>query len=593
MKLRYSLPVGLATVCAWLLYGADSSKQWSSDVQIRAMQDELARSKTLALSNLDKPYFIQYTSADSEEFTASASLGGLIGSSSTHVRQPRIDFRVGGYDFDNTNSIYSGRASFGLFPLDDNYRAMRSILWLASDSLYKSAADQISRKRTVLREIADPDKTPDFAPATPVQIVQPPATAKVDERLWQDLVRKLSAVFANHPSITASQVRFRTISSTYRLVNTEGSVLRVPQQLSDLTVTASALAPDGTRVWNHQLLVGLVPSHLPGPETLQALAQRTAEETELLLKAPKGEEYAGPVLFEGDAAAQMMGQVLTDAVRLPRKPLAPPGSNSPNTQMIESVWATRLGSKVVPEWLSIIDDPTQEKFEGAPLAGYYRVDDEAVPVGPLTLVDKGVLKGFLLSREPVRKFNGSNGHGRLPGRFGSEEAVIGNIFVEAQGGVPDDQLRQRLIDKVKAAGLKYGMIVRRLDFPSTSNFQELQSLARQMQKSGFSRTLNAPLLAYKVYADGREELVRGLRFGEFSAKDLRDIAAVSSRRYVFNYVNNGSSLNLVDAGSDATSSSVVAPSMLFDSVDLAPAENEGGRPPTVPPPTLVSQLSSH
>lgn len=142
---------------------------------------------------------------------------------------------------------------------------------------------------------------------------------------------------------------------------------------------------------------------------------------------------------------------------------------------------------------------------------------------------------------------------------------------------------------MKSAGLKYGLIVRRMDFPSTSNFQELQSLARQMQKSGFSRTLNAPLLAYKVYPDGREELIRGLRFGEFSAKDLRDIAAVSSRRYPFNYVNNGSSLNLADAASDATSSSVIAPSMLFDSVDLAPAESEGGRLPTVPAPTLVSQ----
>jgi hypothetical protein len=256
--------------------------------------------------------------------------------------------------------------------------------------------------------------------------------------------------------------------------------------------------------------------------------------------------------------------------------------------MIDSVWAARLKSKVVPEWLSLIDDPTQQTYEGTALAGQYRVDDEGVPVERLVLVNKGVLERFLLSRQPVRKFSGSNGHGRLPGRFGSEDAVIGNLFAEAQGGVPEDQLRQRLIEKVNSAGLKYGLIVRRLDFPSTSNFQELQSFARQMQKSGFSRTLNAPLLAYKVYPDGREELVRGLRFGEFSAKDLRDITAVSSRRYVLNYVNNGTSLNLADAGGDATSSSVIAPSMLFDSVDLAPAESEAGRLPTVPPPSLVS-----
>lgn len=568
---------------------ADLPKQLASDVQIRAMQDELTRSKTLALPNLDKPYFLQYTTSDTDEFVATASLGGLITSNAVRVRQPGVQIRVGSYDFDNTNSVYSGTGRFGLFPLDDNYQAMRSILWLATDSLYKSSADQISRKRTALREIADPDKTPDFSPAKPVQIFEPTPSVKVNGEHWQDLIRKLSGVFAARPSVTTSQVRFRSISSTYRLVNTEGTILRVPQQLTDVSITASAFAPDGSRVWNHRFLTALIPSELPSDSEIQAAAEKTAAETESLLKAPKAEEYAGPVLFEGEAAAAMMAQVLTDALRLPRKPLAPPGSNSPATQMIESVWATRVGSKVMPEWLSVTDDPLQEKFNGSVLAGQYRVDDEGVPAQPLVLVDKGVLKNFLLSRQPVRKFNGSNGHGRLPGRFGNQEAVIGNLFVEAQGGVPEERLRAQLMEKVKTAGLKYGLVIRRLDFPSTSNFQELQALARQMQKSGFTRTLNAPLLAYKVYPDGHEELVRGLRFGEFSAKDLRDIAAASDQRYVLNYVNNGTSLNMADVASDATSSSVIAPSMLFDSVELTPAENEAGRLPTVPPPSLTLQ----
>jgi TldD protein len=137
--------------------------------------------------------------------------------------------------------------------------------------------------------------------------------------------------------------------------------------------------------------------------------------------------------------------------------------------------------------------------------------------------------------------------------------------------------------------LKYGLLIRRLDFPSTSNFQELQQLARQMQKTGVARTLNAPILAYKVYPDGREELVRGLRFGEFSAKDLRDVAAASNRRVVLNYVNNGSSLNIADSGSDATSSSVISPSLLFESVELVRAEGDSGRPPIVPAPILAER----
>jgi hypothetical protein len=204
-------------------------------------------------------------------------------------------------------------------------------------------------------------------------------------------------------------------------------------------------------------------------------------------------------------------------------------------------------------------------------------------------VDKGTLKSFLLSREPVRDFNASNGHGRLPGAYGFEEAVIGNLFVESSKTVKQAQLKTQFLQKVKDAGLKYGVLIRRLDFPSTAGMEEVQSFARQVQKGGYSRTLNAPLLAYRVYLDGHEELVRGFRFRDFSAKDLRDLAAASDERYVYNYVNNGSSFNYADSGTDATTSSVICPSLLFDSLEMARAENEPGKKPTVAPPVLIAQ----
>jgi TldD protein len=150
-------------------------------------------------------------------------------------------------------------------------------------------------------------------------------------------------------------------------------------------------------------------------------------------------------------------------------------------------------------------------------------------------------------------------------------------------------MKVKLLEMVKAAGLKYGLLIRRLDFPSTASIEELQSIGRQLQKSGYARTLNSPLLAYRVYPDGREELVRGLRFRDFSAKELRDIAAASDHPYVLNYINNGSGFNHLDSGSDATSSAVVCPSLLFDSVDLARSENEPGKLPSVAPPLLVAQ----
>ncbi|HMJ60331.1 MAG TPA: hypothetical protein VK493_01165, partial [Bryobacteraceae bacterium] len=111
----------------------------------------------------------------------------------------------------------------------------------------------------------------------------------------------------------------------------------------------------------------------------------------------------------------------------------------------------------------------------------------------------------------------------------------------------------------------------------------------QLQKSGYARTLNSPLLAYRLYPDGREELVRGLRFRDFSAKELRDVAAASDRPFVLNYINNGSGFNHFDTATDATSSAAVCPSLLFDSIDLARSENEPGKLPSVAAPALAAQ----
>ena len=247
------------------------------------------------------------------------------------------------------------------------------------------------------------------------------------------------------------------------------------------------------------------------------------------------------------------------------------------------------GSKVAPDWLGLVDDPRERSFKGQTLAGQYDVDDEGVAPERLTLVDKGSLKAFYLSREPVRAYNASNGHGRLPGPFESEEAVMGNLFVQAEKPRAEAELKAALLAKVKAAGLKYGVIVRRLDFPSTSSLEELQSLALQAQKDGYSRTITPPILAYRVYPDGHEELVRGLRFKEFSAKDLRNMDAAGDQPYVLNFVTNGTSFNVADSGSDVTISSVICPSLLFDDVDLSRGEMETANAPIVPPPALTAQ----
>lgn len=191
-------PLSLTALSLVLLTGAaqvhaaDAVAEARKDVQLRAMLDEMARAKTLHLNNLDTPYFVEYDSGDTEESLISANLGGLLVSNRSHFRVPRLQVRVGDYKFDNSNSIFSGFPRMGLLPIDDDYTVFRTSFWLATDNMYKAAADQMTRKRNALREIADPDHTPDFAPATAVQILQNAPKLDLNQQKWEEALRKAS-----------------------------------------------------------------------------------------------------------------------------------------------------------------------------------------------------------------------------------------------------------------------------------------------------------------------------------------------------------------------------------------------------------------
>jgi hypothetical protein len=563
------------------------SNDIAKDVQLHAMMDELARAKTLQLSSLDKPYYISYSSDDADIVTANASLGGLLVASRNRLRQPHIHVRVGDFNFDNTDSVLSQPASgAGTLPVDDNYGAIRGVFWLATDSYYKRATEDITRKRNMLRERSDVEKVADYSPQKPVQMVKPVPVLKIDPAKWNDTVRKLSARFVQHPDIASSAVNLRAISSTYRLVNSEGTVVRVPEEFTDLQIRMTTLLPDGTVVWNHAFVTAEHPDGLPDEQQLAKAVDAVASETDGLRQAPLAEEYSGPVLFEGQASAAMLAQVLQDGLRELRKPVTPANKS---LAMLESPWAARMGTKVTPEWMSVVDDPSATTFNNQPLLGHYLSDIEGVPGEKVVLIDKGTLKGFLMTRQPVRNLSGSNGHGRLPGLFGAALPVPGNLLVSADQHVSEAQLKAKLLEIVHTAGLRYGMIIRKLDFPSSAPVTQLQHVIRQIQGSGVSRSITPAILAYRVYPDGREELVRGVRFKEFSAKDLRNIAAASDTPYVLNYVNNGSSFDWIDTPGEATVSSVVAPSLLLESIDLDRARDDLQRPPIVPPPAFVAK----
>jgi TldD protein len=570
---------------------AAKEKLLKSDVLFRALSDELERSRTLELNGDLKPYFISYAAEDTYIFQATASLGGVLDSGLTHLRPVTVRIRVGDYKLDNSDAIFSGQLRSGVLPLDDDYFALRSSLWLSSDQIYKRATEELTLKKNILRDSQNPEHGPDFAPAAPVfRVDEAVSTTDLDQKKLTVETTRLSGRFASHPDVLSSSVTARRIISTTRYINTEGTVTRMADQFADVLISGRLLTSEGVSLHNSILLTAQRLSDLPDESEIARQVDQVATELEDLRKAPQAEDYSGPVLFEGQAAAGMFATTLFDALYLPRKPVAPAGQES---RQIEGVWSNRMGSKVLPEWLNVYDDPAQRELRGAPLAGHYEVDDEGVPAQKVAFVEHGQLKNFLLSRTPVRDFVGSDGHARLAGPYGSAKPVFGNLFVEAEHTETQAALKAKLIDMVKANGQQFGIIIRRLDFPSTADIGEIQQTMKQLARLGSTRSIPPPILALRVYLDGHEELVRGLLVKDLSARDLRNVVAAGDTPYVLNYLNTGAKFGWLDGSADACLSTVVAPAVLFDSLDLARSEEEGNKPPVVPAPDLepISKLS--
>ena len=551
----------------------------------KAMHDEMDRATKLTLANLEAPYFVEYVVAEQETFAVNANLGGLTSRRRERFRLPEVKLRVGDYKFDNSNYSGSGfnfgsRYDLERFPLEDNYPLLRRYLWLMTDSAYKSAVEAISRKRAALRNMQQGEQLNDFAHVEPVKSIRPIKRLAIDEEQWANRVRTLSTIFAGYPGVKTSAVEFDGSEGGFSLVNSEGSEVREPESVAYVRARATAQASDGMTMRDSVTFHGVGVERLASETEMRRGITALAENVVALANAPKGEDYSGPVLFEGVAGAQVFAEVLGRNLTVNRQPVGGGGRGGGGTP---SEFEGRMGARVLPDSFEVVDDPTQTEWRGRPLFGAYKVDLEGVTPKPVKVIEKGALKSYLMTRQPVRGFEGSNGRARLPGGYGTSTATVSNLFVSSNDTVPVAEMKKKLIELVRTRNKPYGIVVRKMDFPSTGSMAEVRSIASGQQGG---RPVSLPVLVYRVYVDGHEELVRGVRFRGFNARSLKDVLATGDDSNVFEWMENGAPFAVVGGGSSTTEACVVAPSILIDDLELHPIEGELPKLPVVPAPEM-------
>ena len=573
-------------VCLLLVFGspAHAPTRPERDPILEALGDELARSASgLKLAELETPYFIEYSVADLRTLDLTASLGALVESRVDRSRPLRVDVRVGSYDLDS--SEFLGRhssspwASWGLVQ-DDDVVALRHDLWLATDSAYKKSLEQMAQKRAALRNKLQTDSIPDFARAEPRTEVRPRPAHGLDEERWAGIVKRLSAVFREFPAIQESRVELHAVVGSRYLVNTEGSAIRQPITVAGLVASAQTRAEDGMQLAHFAPFYARDLSALPAEPSLAAATRKMAEELTALAAAPVLDRYVGPVLFTGSAAAEVFAQLLAPELSGQRPPLTEDERTA--ARLPQGKLAERLGRRVLPVFLSAVDDPTRTEFSGRALLGSYEFDEQGVPGQAVSLVEKGMLRSFVLSRRPRKEIAASNGHGRASA-YGAPSAEIANLILEARPGRTSSDLRRQLLEICAAQGMEYGLRIELLDLPFLSGREDLRGRGQD--------TLTPPVLAYRVFvADGREELVRGLATSDADVRALREIVAAGDEPTVWSrpYLGRGATISATGPiGTESLAITVAAPAVLFEELELKRAPGPLTRPALLANPAFL------
>lgn len=569
----------------------------------RAMRDELARSmEKLRLPQLDKPYFIAYRVHEARGLEAAATCGSLLTSSDddSRLRTLAVELRAGDYTFDNSNfvafpSFSPGtiRPQFGFseLPLDDNYLEIRRQIWVATDGAYKQAVEQLAAKKAALQNKTRVGELPDFSKEEARQTVDVDPAIQMKRSDVETLVRKLSKLLGTMPGLNSSMVSLSVSNGRSLYLNSEGTFYEKSHPVVTLSVAASTQAADGMKLGDSITLYANLRERLPPDDRLAARVEEMGGELKSLRDASVLGNYNGPVLFEGPAAAEVFASVFSPALAGQRKPISGMGEMGAIfarfPEFAGSSFVGKIGARVLPDFLNVVDNPTLSVYNQEPLFGSYKVDDDGVVAHETRLVEGGILRTLLTGRTPVEGVTHSSGNRRGGGPIPS------NLIVEAKQGLDEKEMKNRLLEIMKSRSLDYGIVVRKIGGEAGASMEE-QAMAMFSTITGQPGAGTAVLLAYKVYPDGREEMIRGAHLSGMSAESFKGIVAASKSATVYNSPHmpqfNFSSSFFFSLGAEGAAwpslpiVSYAVPSLLFEDLSLAKPAQETPKPPFSDPP---------
>ncbi|MHB2025234.1 MAG: metallopeptidase TldD-related protein [Elusimicrobiota bacterium] len=500
------------------------------------------------------PYFIAYRLISNLSFDVSASFGSINERRTRDSRTLYVEARYGDPHMDNTNLQYEGFSGIAV----GNPQDLRADLWRLTDKAYKNALSGYLSKKALRLTRYDPENLDDFsiARATIAFDPQPPPDFNFQKAAQSD--RDISAVFKRYPDIYDSDSWILLEWSRRRLLTSEGTKIAGPYESdpAQAMIWAMTRAPDGMKIEQETGWVAPTFSALPSLRKMKKAAGAIARNLELERNAPIQSPIAAPAILDPEFTGVLFHEALGHKLEGERQ-------RDPHQNQI---FKNLVGKKIIPKFLSVIDDPTIASFQGQVLHGFYRFDSEGVAANRVVLVDHGILRNFLMSRWPIKGFQNSNGHGRAD-RNSHPIGRMSNLIIESNQPISMKNLQKQFLKLLRKSGKPYGfLLVGAFGGENPTSINTAQTLAVR------------PQMIYRVDSKtGAKTLVRGVEMVGTPLDVLNRIVATGNDAELSNDYFCG-------AESGQISVSQIAPSVLVSEIELQRLPENRRKPPILPSP---------
>jgi len=531
----------------------------------QALEQEMRRAyELLKQKGNPSPYFISYSVRETQSVDMEASLGALRNSDTDHSRLLDVDVRVGNYDLDSTHQIRGQRGSNTgpaysypvLMPIDNDLDALRSVIWLETDRKYKAAVErfiQVKANRTI--KVDEEDTSADMSRETKQNAGTPVSKIDVNIANWEKRIKSLSALFNKYPEIYEGTVTLSANADNDYLVNSEGTSLQHGRDSARVSIYARTKADDGMELYRFEAFDAHSLDRLPGDDKIRQTIETMVADLKALRAAPIIDPYTGPAILSGRASGVFFHEIFGHRIEGHRQKSESEGQT----------FTKKVNQSILPDFISVVDDPTTERIGGVDLNGYYKFDDDGVPAQKVTVVDKGILKNFLMSRSPVSGFETSNGHGRKAPGYRTVGRQ-GNLIVQATNTVSDAKMRAMLIDEAKKQGKTFGLL-----------FKDISGGFTMTSRSSTQSFQVTPIMVYRIYVDGRpDELVRGVDLIGTPLTSFSKIVVAGDTPEIFN--------GFCGAESGYVPVAAISPAILTTQIEVQKKTKSSERPPILPPP---------